>query len=430
MAPQEQPAGKDAGDQPKSLTQDTRDTQQTDLAQAFLALLSKQSGSAGSTAGGVAEGVADATPVASPSASGAVGVTVEARASRSQNLQAGTTAESTALTRQVDCRPCGGCCGGVYRVGPRLPVPLYELVRLVAERLGVPLCVVVNRYLCGVLDLFRRGGRIGVSERGLSRRVQYKAGYLLKMIAEAGELGEVVDRLILAVREYLEYAERRRVGVEEARQFVEGLARELGFNGIRDLALYIWWLVPSRVVRGMEGLVVFGYAERRGPYVDVLSVKCVLPHEGGGDWQLHTTMGLPRFLRALVTHFRYDHKLGDWRVVARWVIGKPWRDVVINQLGGGEGEVGREEWGRLTPSLRLYLFEDVLNMLVDVLVAIGLVEELGNGEYRCRLDGVVVKGRFGLFKHLRNEHRDLVNDVRGLVKSLAGAEVVADESAE
>jgi hypothetical protein len=250
------------------------------------------------------------------------------------------------------------------------------------------------------------------------------------MIAEAGELNQVIDRLILATREYLEYAERRRVGEGEARKNVEDLARGLGFSNIRDFALYLWWLIQSRVVRGMEGLVTFDFAERRSPYVDVLGVKCVLPHEGGGDWQVHTTMNLPKFLKALVTHFRYVHGLTDWRQVARWVIEKPWREVAINQLGGGEGEVGREEWGRLTPSLRLYLFEDVLNMLVDVLVAIGLVEELGNGEYRCRLDGVVVRGRFGLFKHLRNEHRDLVNDAKNLIKSLAGAEVVADESAE
>ncbi|MDT7970611.1 MAG: hypothetical protein RQ842_08580 [Vulcanisaeta sp.] len=104
--------------------------------------------------------------------------------------------------------------------------------------------------------------------------------------------------------------------------------------------------------------------------------------------------------------------------------------MAINQLGSKEGEVGREERGRLTPSLRLYLFEEALDMLVNVLVGIDLVEELGNGEYRCRLDGVVVRGRFGLFKHLHSEHQNLVNDVRGLVKSVVGAEVVADEGSE
>jgi hypothetical protein len=292
------------------------------------------------------------------------------------------------------------------------------------------MCQVVNEFP----ELFcvggsGRGGRVGVSERGLSRRVQYKAGYLLKMFGEAGEVGQVVDRLILAVREYLEYIGRRRVGVEEARQKVEDLARELGFSNIRDFALYLWWLVPSRVIRNMDGLIDPGFVERRGPYVDVLGVRCLLPHEGGKDWQVHTTMNLPRFLKALVTHFRYVHGLTDWRQVARWVITKPWRDVVVNQVGNEEGEVGREDWGRLSPNLRLYLFENVLSKLIDVLVAIGLVEDLGDGNYRCVLDGVVVKGRFGLFKHLRNEHRDLASDVRGLVKSVAGAGVVADESA-
>jgi hypothetical protein len=173
--------------------------------------------------------------------------------------------------------------------------------------------VVVNQYLCGVLDLLRSGGGVRLGERGLSRRVQYKVGYLLKMIAEAGELNQVVDRLILATREYLEYAERRVVGEGEARQKVEDLARELGFSGIRDFALYLWWLIPSRVVRGMDGLVTLDFVGRRGPYVDVLGVRCNLPHEGGGDWRVHTTMDLPRFLHALVTHFRHGHGLADWR---------------------------------------------------------------------------------------------------------------------
>jgi hypothetical protein len=286
---------------------------------------------------------------------------------------------------------------------------------------------VVNEYLCGVLNLLRSGeGGVRVSERGLSRRVQYKAGYLVKMVGEAGELGQVVDRLILATREYLEYAERRVVGVEEARQNVEDLARELGFSGIRDFALYLWWLIPSRVVRGMGGLIDPGFVERRGPYVDVLSVRCLLPHGSGDDWQVHTTMDLPKFLRALVTHFRYDHKLDDWRQVVQWVLKKPWRDIAVNQVGNEEGEVGHEDWDRLSPSLRLYLFEDVLSKLIGVLIAIGLVEDLGGGNYKCVLDGVVVKGRFNVYKHLRNEHRDLVNVVRGLLDSMVRARVVSN----
>jgi hypothetical protein len=287
---------------------------------------------------------------------------------------------------------------------------------------------VVNEYLCGVLDLLRSGGGgVRIGERGLSRRVQYKAGYLLKMFAEAGEVGQVVDRLILAVREYLEYVNRRVVSEGEARQNVEDLARELGFSGVRDFALYLWWLVPSRVVRGMDGLIDPGFVERRGPYVDVLNVKCVLPHEGGGDWEIHTTMNLPRFLRALITHFRHVHKLGDWRQVVQWVLRKPWREVVVNQLGGEEGEVRHEDWDRLSPSLRLYLFEDVLNKLIDVLIAIGLVEDLGDGKYKCVLDGMVTKGRLNVYKHIRNEHMDLDNDVKGLLESMVRAKVVSSD---
>ena len=429
-----EPTNEGTEDQDLSITQDTQSTEQThethntNPTQEFLALLSKQSGSDASASGGFGEGGARAEARVSTSEAGAVGVRFETRGARTSQPQQTNTLATASLTREVDCRPCGGCCG--RRRGRRLPARVYEFVEWVAGVLGVPMCRVVNEYL----ELFcvggSGGGRVGVSERGLSRRVQYKAGYLLKMIAEAGELNQVIDRLILATKEYLEYAERRRVGEGEARQNVEDLARELGFNGIRDFALYLWWLVPSKVVRGMDGLIDPGFVERRGPYTDVLSVKCVLPHEGGRDWQVHTTMNLPKFLKALVTHFRYVHGLTDWRQVARWVITKPWRDVAVNQVGSEEGEVGREDWGRLSPSLRLYLFEDVLGKLVDVLMGVGLVEDLGGGNYKCVLDGVVVRGRFGLFKHLRNEHRDLANDVRGLVKSLGGAGVVTDKGAE
>jgi hypothetical protein len=247
------------------------------------------------------------------------------------------------------------------------------------------------------------------------------------MIAEAGEVNQVIDRLILAVREYLEYIGRRRVGEGEAQKNVEDLARELGFSNIHDFALYLWWLVPSRVVRGMDGLIDPGFVERRGPYVDVLSVRCVLPHEGGGDWQVHTTMDLPRFLRALIIHFKHVHGLGDWRQVVQWVLRKPWRDIAVNQLGGGEGRIGREDWDRLSPNLRLYLFEDVLNKLIDVLVAIGLVEDLGDGKYKCVLDGMVTKGRLNVYKHIRSEHMDLVNDVKGLLESMVRAKVVSSD---
>jgi len=437
--PQEQPANESTGDQPKNITQQTQDTEQTqdtcdtrntdttDLTHAFLALLNL--GSDNATAGGFGETQARAEARAGISEAGLAGVRFGDGSPRPSQSQQATTAPP--VSREVNCLPCGGCCGGRRR-GRRLPGRVYDFVAWVASVRGVPMCRVVNEFpeLFCVGGGGRGGGGVGVSERGLSRRVQYKAGYLLKMVGEAGEFNQVVDRLVLAVGEYLEYVERRRVGEGEAREYVEGLARELGFSNVRDFALYLWWLVPSRVVRGMDGLVALGFVERRGPYVDVLSVRCQLPHEGGGDWQLHTTMDLSRFLRALVTHFRYVHGLTDWRQVARWVIDKPWREVVVEQLGGGEGEVGREDWGRLSPSLRLYLFEDVLNKLVDVLVAVGVIEDLGNGNYKCVLDGVVVKGRFNVYKHLRSEHRDLVNDVRGLVKSVVGAGVVADEGSE
>jgi len=429
--PQEQPTDKNTTEnQDKSITQQTQNTEQThntNLTHEFLALLNKQSGSAVSNAGGFGETQARAEARVSISEAGVVGVRFSDGASRSSGSQQTTTAETASLTREVNCLPCGGCCGN--RRGRRLPGRVYDFVAWVASVRGVPMCQVLNEFP----ELFcvggSGGGRVSVGERGLSRRVQYKTGYLLKMIAEAGELNQVIDRLVFGAREYLEYVNRRVVGEGEARQFVEDLARGLGFSNVRDFALYLWWLVRSKVVRGMDGLITLEFVGRRGPYVDVLGVRCNLPHEGGGDWRVHTTMDLVRFLHALVTHFRHVHGLTDWRQVAKWVIKKPWRAVVINQVGK-EGELGSEEWGRLTPSLRLYLFEDVLNKLIDVLVGVGLVEELGNGEYRCRLDGVVVRGRFDMYRHLHNDHSNLVNDVRGLIKSVGGAGVVADEGSE
>jgi len=107
-----------------------------------------------------------------------VGVRFETRGARTSQPQQTNTLATASLTREVDCRPCGGCCGN--RRGRRLPARVYEFVEWVAGVLGVPMCRVVNEYL----ELFcvggSGGGRVGVSERGLSRRVQYKAGYLLK----------------------------------------------------------------------------------------------------------------------------------------------------------------------------------------------------------------------------------------------------------
>jgi len=46
--------------------------------------------------------------------------------------------------------------------------------------------------------------------------------------------------------------------------FINGLLRELGFASLRELALYLWWLLPSEVYGSMVGLVDLVEANRRG----------------------------------------------------------------------------------------------------------------------------------------------------------------------
>jgi len=150
MAPQEQPANDGAGNQDKSITQQTQNTEQTrntnttNLTQELLALLNKQNVSDANSSGGFSVGQARQVGVLNQQTEGPLGVGQQ-RVVDGVNQQQTKTEESESQTVVVDCRYCGGCCGG--RRGRRLPRHVVGLVRRVKELLGL-------RYECEVLNTY------------------------------------------------------------------------------------------------------------------------------------------------------------------------------------------------------------------------------------------------------------------------------------
>jgi len=214
----------------------------------------------------------------------------------------------------VNCRYCGGCCGGLR--GRRLPTRVVELIRLVKEVLGFKYeCEVLNRWPEVFCQRVRvRRSRVKARERNLSRAVQFKASYVLGVVKYAGGLGEVEDRLRLAFEDYLSYR-----GGGDVDGFINGLLSELGFRSLRELALYLWWLLPSEVYGIMVGLVDFVEATRRG-WVNIIKLRCRLRHSEGDVTEIPTTVDLPTFIRLIVRHFRHVHGLATWRDVAKAVL--------------------------------------------------------------------------------------------------------------
>ena len=166
---------------------------------------------------------------------------------------------SAAQTIWVDLRPCGGACG--RSVGIRLPSWLVEVIKAVKAALDLRYeCEVLIKYpdLCNVRHRgIGHASRVKARERNLSRAAQFKASHVLGVIKYAGGLGEAEDRLLAF--DYLSY---RSGGDVDG--FINGLLRELGFASLRELALYLWWLLPSEVYGSMVGLVDLVEANRRG----------------------------------------------------------------------------------------------------------------------------------------------------------------------
>ena len=298
----------------------------------------------------------------------------------------------------VDCRYCpGGCCGGLS--GRRLPAKVVELVKVVKGVLGL-------RHECEVLNAFPevfcqhvrvRRGRVKASERDLSRAVQFKASYVLGVVKYAGGLGEVEDRLRLAFEDYLSYR-----GGGDVDGFINGLLNELGFASLRDLALYLWWLLPSEVYGSMVGLVDFVEATRRG-WVNIIKLRCRLRHSEGDVTEIPTTVDLPTFIRLVVRHFRHYHGLATWRDVAKAVL-------EAKRLH----ETERPEVDDTGIKLLRHSAEvnQLVRLVVHRLVGRGLLERVGK-TYRCRRCNGDVGGAVEALAHALNHHYDVVNRLLG-----------------
>jgi hypothetical protein len=279
-------------------------------------------------------------------------------------------------------------------------------------------CEVLIKYpdLCNVRHRgvgVRRGG-VKARERDLSRAIQFKASYLLGVVKHAGDVGEVVERLRLAFEDYLGYR-----GGGDVDGFVNGLLGELGFRSLRELALYLWWLLPSEVYGVMVGLVDFVETTRRG-WVNIIKLRCRLRHGEGDVTEIPTTVDLPTFIRLVVRHFRHYHSLATWRDVAKAVLEtKKSRDAEKP-----EGDVGvklLKHSGEVNQLIRL-----VVHRLVDR----GLFERIGKS-YRCRACNSDVGDAIDALAHVMAHHYDVVSKLLGgrPIPSARGINDAVDELA-
>ena len=215
-----------------------------------------------------------------------------------------TTVPGLAQSLEVDCRYCGGCCGGRRR-GLRLPAGVVKLIRRVKVLLGLRYeCEVINRFpelFCRRLG--RRGhglNRIKELERLLSREGQYKGSYLVKRFLECSSDSACALYLRLMVNGWLGLwfyvAGRGDVGEDDVDAYVGNIARYLGFRSVVDLAKYL------RLIT--QGLVIVRQTDRHAGYRDVLEVDCKMC---GASFK--TTDPLPSFIVKLVTHFKREHGL-------------------------------------------------------------------------------------------------------------------------
>ena len=420
MAPT--PTPKDANNEEPNKPSGNTATKQQQAVHELLAKLgipTQPTGCAADSTGGVTVAQGCETDVAEQHSEGLAAV-AQAHATDVAKQQLATPATASAQTPGgggvvVNCRYCGGCCGGLS--GRRLPRRVVELVRLVKEVLGFKYeCEVLNRWpelFCQRVRV--RRSRVKARERDLSRAVQFKASYVLGVVKHAGEVGEVVERLRLAFEDYLSYR-----GGGDVDGFINGLLNELGFASLRDLALYLWWLLPSEVYGIMVGLVDFVEATRRG-WVNIIKLRCRLRHSEGDVTEIPTTVDLPTFIRLVVRHFRHYHGLATWRDVAKAVLeAKKSRDTE-------KPEVDDTGIKLLRHSAEV---NQLVRLVVHRLVGRGLLERIGK-VYRCRMCNADVGGAVEALAHALNHHYDVVNRLFSgkLTPSARGINDAVDELA-
>ncbi|WP_460173645.1 hypothetical protein [Vulcanisaeta sp. JCM 14467] len=103
----------------------------------------------------------------STNANASVGFLTDASTNVGARGNASENTRSSSGTVQVNCRPCGGCCG--RRFGVRVPAEVYAFIAEVAKEKGLRECDGVNR-LCPLLEC--RRGRDGVGSLDSAKWVE------------------------------------------------------------------------------------------------------------------------------------------------------------------------------------------------------------------------------------------------------------------
>ena len=366
-------------------------------------------GCAASVTGSVTEVQGCETDVAKPQPEG-LSAEVQARAVDVAKPQKHTAPEE-AHSLEVDCRYCGGCCGG--RRGRRLPKKVVELIRLIEEKLGLRYeCQVINKYpelFCRRIG--RRGhglNRVKELERLLSREGEYKASYVLERLRECLNDAVCWRYLRFGVEGWFRVVHllaNREPGDVEA--YFAGLVRGLGFSGVAEASRYL------RLVS--QGLVDFNYVNRSRGFRDVLSVRCRIC---GGV--IDVTGPLPGVLFTIVRHFKREHGLtGPEDVEAK-----------VKELEGRGAS--RPEGDDIGVKLLRYSagVTQLVRLMVHRLMDVGLLERIGK-VYRCRACNGDVGGAVEALVHALDHHYDVVNSLLSgrTTPSAGGINSVVDELA-
>jgi len=366
--------------------------------------------SAASGAGSVTEVVGRASDVQKPQPEGSPGE-VAAHAFDVEKPQKPTPEATAAQSLEVDCRYCGGCCGG--RRGRRLPRRVYDFVAWVAGVRGVAMCQVVNEYpelFCKRLGRRRRRvASVKEFERLLSREVEYKASYVLVRLNECRNDAVCWRYLRLGVEGWLDavYRLAGREPTVNVDDYVGRLARGLGFRGVVDLARYLKFLV--------QFLMDFNYVNRGRGFHDVLSVRCRLCGE-----VIDVTGPLPSVLARLIRHFKREHGL------------KAIGDVEAKVKELRERETSRPEVDDTGIKLLRNSAEvtQLVRLMVHRLVDRGLLERIGKS-YRCRACNADVGDAIDALVHVLKHHYDVFDKLLGgrAMPSVDGFNDAVDELA-
>jgi len=368
-------------------------------------------GCAADSTGSVTEVQGCETDVVKPHSEGS-SAEVQAHAVDVAKPQKPTPEATAAQSLEVDCRYCGGCCGG--RRGRRLPKKVVELIRLVEEKLGLRYeCQVINKYPELFCQRLRGRSRHGLNhvkelERLLSREGEYKASYVLERLRECLNDAVCWRYIKLGVEGWFRVVHllaNREPGDVEA--YFAGLIRGLGFSGVAEASHYL------RLVD--QGLLEFNYTNRGRGFRDVLSVRCRIC---GGV--IDVTGPLPGVLFTIVRHFRVEHGLTGPEDVEAKV-----KELREREASRPEGDDTGIKLLRNSAELNQF-FRLVVHRLMDM----RLLERIGKS-YRCRACNNDVGDAIDALVHVLRHHYDAINMLLGgkPIPSAKGINDAVDELA-